>query len=222
VPKAFRVPYLLPIFIAVFAIHPALADGQEKRVFAVAVDDKPAGTYQMTFQKRPDGSVALTAQADISVRILLMRYKYSYRGAEVWKDGRLISFESTTNDDGKRFHVTGTGGKDGVAFQCDGKEVFVRGDVWLTTYGQLPSEARRGETLVLVDADTGKRLNARLEKAGATDVSAGGRTIQATRYTVAGSVKAELWYDDSGRLVRQESVEEGHKTAFELIRLERD
>jgi len=220
--KGFCFPNLLAILLAFILIDPALADGQEKRIFAVAVDDKPAGTYQMTFQNRPDGSVALTAQADISVRILLMRYKYSYRGAEVWKDGRLVSFESTTNDDGKRFHVTGTGGKDGVAFQFDGKEVFVRGDVWLTTYGQLPSEARRCDNLVLVDADTGKRLNAQLEKAGATDVSAGGRTIRAAHYKLGGSVKAELWYDDSGRLVRQESVEEGHKTAFELIRLERD
>jgi hypothetical protein len=221
VPKGFCVPHLVVAFLAFVAVHPALAADQEKRIFAVTVSDKPAGTYQMTMQKRPDGSLVMTAQADIDVRILVKHYKYTYRGTEVWKDGRLISFESTTDDDGKHFHVTGTGAKDGVAFHCDGKEVFVRGDIWLTTYGQLPSEARRGDSLALVDADTGKRLNAKLEKAGTTEVSAGGRIFQATRYKLTGSVKADLWYDDSGRLVRQESVEEGHKTVLELTRLER-
>jgi Domain of unknown function (DUF6134) len=221
VPKGFCVPHLLATFLAFFAVHPALASDQEKRVFSVAIDDKPAGTFQLTMQKRPDGSIAVSAQADIEVRMLLARYKYTYRGAEVWKDGRLVSFESTTDDDGKHFHVTGTGGKEGVAFHYDGKEIFVRGDVWLTTYGQLPSEARRGDSLVLVDADTGKRLNTRLQKAGTADVSAGGGIIRATRYKLTGSVKAELWYDDCGRLVRQESMEEGHKTVLELTRLER-
>jgi hypothetical protein len=222
VPKGFSVPHLLAIFLSFFAVHRALAADQEKRVFAVTVDDRPAGTYQMTFQKRRDSSVAMTAQADIDVRILVKHYKYTFSGTEVWKDGQLAGFESNTDDDGKRFHVAGTGGKEGVAFECDGKEVFVRGDVWLTTYGLLPSEARRGNTLALVDADTGKRLNARLEKGSTTDLSAGGRVIHATRYKVTGSVKADLWYDDSGRLVRQESVEDGHKTVLELTRLERE
>jgi Domain of unknown function (DUF6134) len=222
VPKGFCVPHLVVAFLGFVAVHPALAADQEKRVFAVTVADKPAGTYQMTIQKRPDGSVAMTAQADIDVRIAVKHYKFTCRGTEVWKDALLVGFESTTDNDGKHFHISGTGGKDGVAFRCDGKEVFVRGDVWLTTYGQLPSEGGRGDSLALVDADTGKRLNARFEKAGTTDVSAGGRIIRDTRYKLTGPVKADLWYEDSGRLVRQESVEEGLKTVLELTRLQRE
>lgn len=194
----------------------------ESRTFSVAVDGKAAGSCRMTVQKRPDGTLAVTARADVSVKVAILTYKYTYRGTEVWKDGRLHSLESNADDNGKKHSVSATGGHDGAVFRSAGREVFVRGDVWLTTYWQLPPEKARGPTLALVDADTGKSLNAKLEKVGPDEVPVAGNVVKATRYRVSGAVKVDLWYDNSDRLVRQESVEDGHKTVLELTRLERD
>ncbi len=41
------------------------------------------------------------------------------------------------------------------------------------------------------------------------------------RYRLSGDMAAELWYDESERLVREDTVEEGHRTVIELARIRR-
>jgi hypothetical protein len=216
----FRLRLLSIVCVGVAA--PVQAADKETRTFSISVDGKAAGSYRMAIQKRADGMLAMTGEADVTLRVALVNYKYSYRGTEVWKDGRLHTFESNSNDNGKKHSVSATGGRDGASVRTAGREVFVRGDVWLTTYWQLPPENARGASLALVDADTGKLLKARLEKIGVEDVAVAGNVVKATRYRVSGAVKADLWYDNADRLVRQESVEDGHKTVLELSRIQRD
>jgi hypothetical protein len=216
---------LRPTFLAIALLGlaaPACAAEKETRHFTVAVDDKPAGSCRMTIQKREDGSVAVSAEADINVRLLVLKYKYTFRGSEVWKDGRLQSFESNTNDNGKKFSVAATAGRDGTSVRSGGREVLVRGDVWLTTYWHLPPKNARGQTLALVDADTGKLLNAQLEHVGDEQIPVAGNVVKATRYRVSGAVKANLWFDKTDRLVRQHLIVDGHTTLLELTRLQRD
>jgi hypothetical protein len=40
-------------------------------------------------------------------------------------------------------------------------------------------------------------------------------------YRLTGKMNIDLWYDGSERLVRQEWLEQGHKTVVELIRVRR-
>jgi hypothetical protein len=44
----------------------------------------------------------------------------------------------------------------------------------------------------------------------------GGKEATLNHYQLSGGVKMDLWFDGSERLVRQEWVEQGHKTIVEL------
>src|SRR5690242_1481713 len=69
----------------------------EVRDYLTYIDGRKAGEYHMTITGQDDGSVSMAAQANVNIRVLLVRYAYDYRGTEVWKGGRLQRFDSATN-----------------------------------------------------------------------------------------------------------------------------
>jgi hypothetical protein len=48
-----------------------------------------------------------------------------------------------------------------------------------------------------------------------------GQVQNVNHYRLSGKVAVDVWYDGSERLVRQEWVEEGHRTVLELARVRR-
>jgi hypothetical protein len=48
-----------------------------------------------------------------------------------------------------------------------------------------------------------------------------GANVQCAHWRVAGGAQVDLWYDGFDRLVREESLEDGHKTLLELIQVNR-
>src|SRR5437016_4049983 len=108
----------------------------ETRQFHVTVDGKDAGSYTLTVQ-HDQGTSTVTGQANIKVRVLVVSYTYAYNGREVWKDGRLQSLDSQTNDDGKRFTVAARAEGTGLRVTANGQPRATRGDVWTTSYWRL-------------------------------------------------------------------------------------
>jgi hypothetical protein len=200
----------------------ARAGEEERRSFAVSVDRKPAGANVLVIQTRDDGSVAIASQADVSVRIAVVSYKYTFRGTEVWQGDRLAQLATATNDDGKKHNVSAERTKDGLLVKADGKESLLKGDVWTTTYWKLPPEGRRGPEVTLLDADTGRPIAAKMEKVGLEKLTVLGKPLDCAHYRLTGGVQVDLWYDGSDRMVRQEMVEQGHRTVMELTQLQRD
>jgi hypothetical protein len=212
----FRVtaPWLGAIWLAAVPL-PARAADTEQRVFTVLVDGKPAGEYRVTI-RIDDGTATMTGNAAVHVRHALGQYRYTYQGTEVWKGGRLQRLDAASDDDGKACAVRATAEADGLRVAANGRAQTVRPDAWPTTYWQLPPAERRDQPLTLLDVDTGKPLTARLSALGPVRLTVAGQPLEATRYRVTGQAQAELWYDAQGRLVRQETVEDGHKTVLEL------
>ena len=69
----------------------------------------------------------------------------------------------------------------------------------------------------IIDADCGRDLRAKVAFVGAEKASPAGQeqTVQHVRLT-GKNVGIDLWYDEDRRLVRQEWVEDGHRTVVEL------
>src|SRR5262245_13251999 len=88
------------------AVTPARAGDAESRDYTLHVDGKPAGNANMTIDQREDGTTTVSCDTSIQVRVLLKTYKYTYRGREVWKDGRLQRLDSECNDDGQKYRVS--------------------------------------------------------------------------------------------------------------------
>jgi YD repeat-containing protein len=202
---------------------PARAADVEIRDFTLWVDGKRGGEYHMTINRADDGSVSMTGQADVRLSFAfgLKVYTYTYRGTEVWKDNRLVRLDSSSDDDGKRFTVSAVPVNNGVRVTANGQEHMSRTDLWLTTYWHLPDPKQRNGALPLLDADTGKDINATLQYAGEGQLNLAGQARKVTRYRLTGGVQIELWYDDQERLVREDWVEDGRRCTLELARIRR-
>jgi hypothetical protein len=193
----------------------------EVREFRSSIDGNRAGSYQMTITAADDGSITLSARASIDIRVLLIRYRYTYSGTELWKDGRLVRFDSTCNDDGKEFQVSAAPDADGLRVRVNGREHLTRTDAWVTTYWRLPAPKLRDQPLTLLDADTGRDLNGTLQYVGREQVNVGDQALTCGHYRVTGGAEVDLWYDGSERLVRQAWTEDGHRAVLQLVRVRR-
>src|SRR5207247_336142 len=59
------------------------------------------------------------------------------------------------------------------------------------------------------------------QRIGAEQLIVATQPVTATHYRIRGDVDVDLWYDDEGRLVRQTSLESGHRTLLELTKIRR-
>lgn len=212
---------LMICLLALTGWIPGIAAGadMETRHFNISIDNKEAGSYKLTITN-DGGTSTVTGQANVRHRVLIVTYTYSYSGQEVWKDGRLHSLDSQTNDDGKRFTVAARAEGNALRVTSNGQQRRARPDVWTTSYWRLAPSQFRNQTVPLIDADTGKDISATLQYVGIEPARACGVVQNYSRYRVTGGgLQVDLWYDAKDQLVRQESIEEGHRTVLELVQV---
>jgi hypothetical protein len=198
------------------------AENVETRDFATYIDGAAAGSYRMGITRKDDGTITMTGDASIKVTKLgITAYHYSYRGTEVWSSGRLMSFESKTDDDGTKYTVIANAEKNGLRLKVNSNERMVRPDVWITSYWQLPDPRRRDKSLPLLDADEGKTLTGALRSVGTEQITVAGQKCNCAHYRITGPVMVDAWYDGQDRLVRQEWEEKGHKVQMVLTSVKR-
>ena len=202
------------------AVRAGAAD-VETRDFSIYVDGKKAGDVHMTINGQDDGSTAVSCDTDVRVGAIITLYKYSYRGRELWKDGRVQRFESKCNDDGKEYAVTATATADGLHVRVNGAEHTAPAEAMLTSYWAQPDAKLANQTVPLLDADCGRDLEAKVQFLGPEKYGANqDQTVQHVRLT-GKKLLMDLWYDDAKRLVREEWVEDGHRTVMGLDRVRR-
>ena len=192
----------------------------ETRDFTVYIDAKKAGDVHMTINRQDDGTTAVSCDTDVRIGAIFTLYRYSYRGRERWKDGVLQQFESKANDNGKQYSVTATAGADGLHVRVNNVEHTAPANLCLTTYWNQPDAKLANQTIPILDADTGRDLQAKVQFVGPEKYGAEGQAVQHIRLSGKG-VAIDLWYDDAKRLVREEWVEEGHRTVVDLNRVRR-
>jgi hypothetical protein len=198
------------------------APNTENRSFAISVDGKRAGTYHMEITRRNDGGLTMSGRARVRVSYVVYTYRYAYTGTEIYKGGRLSSLTSTCDDNGKRFTVAAGVQHDGLHITVNGTERVTQADVWTTSYWRLPPGDARDRRVFLLDADTGKTFPGRLQHVGEARLEAAEQMQACTHYRVTGGASpVDLWYDGQQRLVRQEYLEDGHRTVLELTHIAR-
>jgi hypothetical protein len=200
----------------------ARAENIEVRDFATSIDGAASGSYRMTITKKDDGAVTMVGDANIKVvKLGITAYHYTYHGTENWSNGRLLGFESKTDDDGTKYTVSATPEKNGLRLKVNGNERMVRPDVWITSYWQLPETRRRDKSLPLLDADEGKTVTGALRSIGTEQILVAGQRCNCAHYRITGPVIVDAWYDGQDRLVRQEWEEKGHKVQMVLTSVKR-
>ena len=86
---------------AIISPLPLLAAGGGSRTFTVYRDGSEMGTHLINVRTGPDGAAEVDIDIQLQVKVLgITAYRYRMQNREVWRGGRLVSMDSTTNDDG--------------------------------------------------------------------------------------------------------------------------
>lgn len=213
----------------------------ETRQFKVSVDGKQRGKCTMQIRRRDDGADQVHIDAGLTFNFVVYEYRYHSTGTEVWKDDRLLELENASDFNGTKYAVKARSASNGLSATVNGKKTQLDPDVWATSYWRLPEHVAQkvsaaGNTVVpasgnrasakksphavsLLDSDKGQQLRGEMTHVGDETITLAGKRKTCAHYRISGPVEVELWYDASRRLVRQETVESGHKTLLELTRL---
>src|ERR1700733_11075956 len=69
------------------------ADGTEKRIYEVSIDDQPAGSYQLKIVTHGN-NIDVTSDCEVTHRVLVFHYHYKYHGHEQWTGNTVTAFDS--------------------------------------------------------------------------------------------------------------------------------
>jgi hypothetical protein len=188
----------------------------QTRNFHISVDGARCGTFRLTIATHPDGRDVVEGDAALELKYFLYTFRYASKGVETWLAGRLQHLDNEARYGGSKYEVSARRLGQDLVVQTNGTQRRVRGDVWVTSYWREPAAALVGQNVALLDADKGRTLTGKLERLGNEPIPMGGQNQPCTHYRLKGEVEVDLWYDAESRLVRQHSIESGHKTQIEL------
>ncbi|HEY9081200.1 DUF6134 family protein [Magnetovibrio sp.] len=182
--------------------------------FTVLRDGSNIGTHSYAISEHGDETL-VEVNTDIEVKVLFMTaYKFIHASKEVWKNGKLVQLNSTTDDDGtaKSLNVKAQGDTltaDSVVAGQDRRQnaapTVIPASLWKQDIVK--------QSAVLNTLD-GTLMNIKVEDLGAEEVEAGGAKIEAQHYSITGELTRELWFSGAGDLVR---VRFPDKTGSEIV-----
>jgi hypothetical protein len=138
---------------------------------------------------------------------------------------------------GTQYRVKASPAGKGLQVTTDGSTVQLPSETWVTSYWQTPeklalgeladrtagdaasinpAEARGPRYLAILDSDKGQQLHGKLVREADDTLTLAGQARPCTHYSLKGDVHVKLWYDASGRLVQEDSIERHHRVRFAL------
>lgn len=174
--------------------RPAMAasGGVTFRVFRKGQD---IGTHQVTLTPSPDG-FAVDVKIELAVKLAMITvFYYRQTARDIWRDGKLVSADYRTDDDGKVsvLKVRESKGQlrvDGSAGSAD------------APLGTMTDLAFWNESIVdaprVVDSQTGEVGVMRTGGRASERITVAGHEVDAVRYSVSGSEdrRGTVWYVD--------------------------
>lgn len=172
------------VSILAVAVEPAPAS----LAFDVLRKGKPMGRHTISVRRNgPDIIADIAIDLKITFAFVTV-FEYTHRNREVWRDNRLVSIETTTNNDGERFHIAGRA--DSTGFRVtngSGVERMFAAEVLPTSYWH----PRTPLATALLNTQTGE-----LAKVSITPLPASPADTSARQYVVTGDLDLNLWYAD--------------------------
>ena len=194
---------------------------KHSRAFKISIDGTERGALTMLLTKHDDGTETMRGQAELNFNFIIYKYRYLSTGTEVWKSGRLLRLANDADYNGDKFVVKASARQQELTFEVNGESQRTTADVWVTSYWREPEPHKVGQKLALFEADKGRKLTGTLQRVGKEPLTLEKKSVNATRYQIRGDVEVDLWYDEDQRLMRQSSVESGHRALLELTQITR-
>jgi hypothetical protein len=166
--------------------------------------DIPMGYHRARFTRQGDDLI-MEKEILLEVKLAFINaYRYRHYNREVWRDGRLVAIDTTTNDDGDRYEVTGRATEAGLAVESSAYgRLTVPADIIPTSYWNSAITS----ATQLLDTQRGLIMDVVMEDLGAEPPPGGGaqparhHRINIQTNKPGNTDKIDLWYDDTGTWV---------------------
>ncbi len=171
------------------------------------------GMHRLTFS-RTEGNLVVEVASEITVEFFSMTvFRYAAKRREVWRDGRMIAYESDTHDDGTDVRVTAKAAEDGLIIAGpSGRRMAALG-----VFPTHPWKQSIVDAEVLMHTTTGELLEVAVTEVGPETLILEGRPIQTTKYRMSGDHEREIWFNDKGDWVLLRFFEYGDAVTYTLM-----
>jgi hypothetical protein len=160
------------------------------------------GRHVITFSCAGDDLVVETA-IEGEVKMPLFKREATYR--EVWREGRLIAFDSHVVDNGEVYEVSA---------RAEGDHTVINGrrgriEAPLTIVSNHPWNYDALDRTLLFDTQRGRLQRVQVTPSGTETVAVAGREVAAKKYRITGDLERELWYDEAGNWLQSRLEHDG-------------
>ena len=198
-------PMILVCGIFILGLAFREADGKELNsiAFQINQDGSKVGRHIVKFHKI-GRDLRVDIEIDINIKVLFIPiYTYKHRNTEIWRDGKLLSIKTETDDDGEKHWVKGKAEKGVFKVSSSSGDLVAPVTIIPTSYWSQKTTVQS----VLLDTQHGKLLDVTITKLDDTMLVTPGVDIPARHFVVTGDLDLSLWYSQTGDWV---------KTAFQV------
>lgn len=152
------------------------------------------GSHAIAFDRRGG---TMHADIDVEMRVkfgFITLFRYHHQAVETWQDGQFVSLESQTDNNGDALALSARRSADGVHISNHhGITCLAPADALPLTHWNVACMRAH-----LFNPQDGVLMKTIAQREGADTVAlADGSRVAATRYSLAGALPLEDWYDDS-------------------------
>jgi hypothetical protein len=160
--------------------------------FDVIRNGSRLGMHVLTFERSGDNLAVRVAVELVFKAAFVTLYRYRHRAVETWSGDQVVGLETSTDDDGKKFTVTGRRDSRGLVIEGTALPRFVAP----ATASPATHWNRRQLDGPWINTQDGKIYRPKVSQQGqdAIPTLAAG-SIRANHYALSGDVDLDLWYD---------------------------
>jgi hypothetical protein len=188
----------------------------EQLRFQVYLDERPIGEHSFRIAGSGD-TTRVTSRASFDVDFLFINaYRYRHTSNEVFRNGCLTAIDASTDDNGKRFEVSGEAVGDDFRIQAEDGTERASGCVKTFAYWDKDFLSKRR----LLNPQTGDLESVRVQPKGRDTIAVeNGREVSAERFALrTDELTIDLWYnDDLGWVGLQSDTGKGNRIIYRRV-----
>ncbi len=172
------------------------------------------GFHAVKVEDTGDGGISVETRIEMQVKFgPIPVFRYEHVSTELWRDGQVVSVESTTNNNGKAesLKVRRTGevlSIDGTQYKGEGPIDAIPSSYWNKAIVS---------TNTLLDTQNGRLIDVKIENLGEAVTPTGAKAEQ---HKLTGTVDLNLWYQGE-RWAGADFIVRGQALTYRLIESER-
>ena len=199
-------------------------DKLNKIEFDIYRNNKHIGKHIFSF-KKTDNEIAVESEIKFQIKKFgVVLYKYHVKGTEYYKDGKLIKFNSKTNQNGKEKYVNlkAEGNDliiDGSSFKGKVSHEYLLGTWWNHSIVNAPAQ---------ISAVSGRIIKQKVTFLGKAEIKVGNKTFNTLHFNFSSTDKklkknkrlnTDVWYDEKTLNWVKATFEKKGKWEYRLVEI---